>query len=220
VGNTKNLWPKFLLTNHNNQTEPPMNPLDDYIEHSLEKSFLPSLCLQFKLAPSSVRIHYTHRRYQDGNKYIAFQQLADYCGLALWDPITCLSVHPTYGPWFALRALVSVQMPIGDGRELMDALPQPILGDSAQLVALRKRLVESFSGTPLFTPGSRERRRLKKQMPGLLAAPGFDWHEWVRVRDEVTDACRVGHQWRYGDQQLRYHYTKNYSVLKAGTDQN
>lgn len=32
--------------------------------------------------------------------------MASAAGVAFWDQSSCLSLHPKYGPWFALRAVV------------------------------------------------------------------------------------------------------------------
>lgn len=38
---------------------------------------------------------------------------------------------------------------------------------------------------------------------------GGDWHAWLAVRD----ACPVGRAYRYSDEQIAYHYTKNRALL-------
>jgi hypothetical protein len=41
-----------------------------------------------------------------------------------------------------------------------------------------------------------------------LATPN-DWRAWLAVRD----ACPIGRDYRYDDDQLRYHYTKDRAAL-------
>ena len=47
-------------------------------------------------------------------------------------------------------------------------------------------------------------------LDALAAARGSnDWRAWLAVRD----ACPIGREHRYSDEQIRYHYTKDLSVL-------
>ena len=41
--------------------------------------------------------------------------------------------------------------------------------------------------------------------------PGNTWLKWVAVRDAICPC----HPWRYCEQQLEYHYTKDKSVLES-----
>jgi cyanocobalamin reductase (cyanide-eliminating) / alkylcobalamin dealkylase len=42
------------------------------------------------------------------------------------------------------------------------------------------------------------------------AKPGSNWRSWLAVRD----ACPVGRTHRYGEEQIRYHYTKDRDILR------
>ena len=44
-----------------------------------------------------------------------------------------------------------------------------------------------------------------------LARASDDWRDWLAVRD----ACPIGRTFRYSDAQIRYHYTKDPSWLRA-----
>ena len=41
-----------------------------------------------------------------GGPSLELQRMASAAGVAYWDQSSCLSLHPKYGPWFALRAVV------------------------------------------------------------------------------------------------------------------
>lgn len=38
-----------------------------------------------------------------------------------------------------------------------------------------------------------------------------DWQKWVRIRD----ACSIGREWRYSDDQIRYHYVADRALLRS-----
>ena len=83
VGNTRALWEPFVA---NRRDEP--DPLDRYTERCMTAAF-----------PGQV-IAYAHAK-----PYLPFQQYAVEAGLAALSA-THLAIHPVYGPWFALRALI------------------------------------------------------------------------------------------------------------------
>lgn len=94
VGNTRALWPPFVAARH---TDPELaaarDPLDRYTEQSIGRAF------------PGAPIWFGHRRY-DG-AFVPLQRLAVATGLGALAP-TQLVIHPIYGPWFALRAVVLV----------------------------------------------------------------------------------------------------------------
>jgi hypothetical protein len=92
VGNTRTLWPSFTAAVRDDAAlaaDP--NKLDRYTERTLAGAF------------PDARIYYSFRRY-DG-AFLPFQKLAIALGLGAIAPIG-LVIHPEYGPWFALRAVV------------------------------------------------------------------------------------------------------------------
>ncbi len=162
VGNTRALWPKFLAAR---AADPALaaarDPLDTYTEREIAAA-----------APDAV-IYYVHRRY-DG-AFLPFQRIAVAAGLAALAP-THLLIHPEYGPWFALRAVL-LTAGHAVSRSLLTA---PCRCDTACHDAFAR------------------------------ARSAEGWQAWVAVRD----ACTVGRQHRYGEDQLSYHYTKNRALLR------
>lgn len=119
---------------------------------------------------------------------VAMQRLAHVSGLAFLSP-TFLSIHPVYGPWIALRAAVVFD---AVGPPDPPELPNPCSGCEERCVpALRRALASLGEG------GATE--------AGILGR----WEPWVAVRD----ACSVGRAHRYSEDQIRYHYAKDRSVL-------
>jgi len=163
VGNTRALWPRFIGAYHGDPelaTAP--DPLDRYTERAIARAY-PD-------APA----WFSHRRY-DG-AFLPFQKIAAAAGLGVLEP-TQLVIHPIYGPWFALRAIV-----------LVDGAPPP-------------RVLPTVSCCTSDCVA---------RLDAAIASDG-DWRAWLAVRD----ACNVGREHRYSDQQIAYHYTKDRSLLSV-----
>jgi hypothetical protein len=121
---------------------------------------------------------------------IPIQRIAERAGLAPLGP-AFLSIHPTWGPWFGFRAVVVVDAagpPEAKPPWNPCALcPRPCV---AALAEAREMSSEPAVGAQ-----------------GLAAA----WRAWVRARD----ACPVGREHRYDEDQIEYHYTKRRSLIGA-----
>ena len=93
VGNTRAMWPAFTSAL---RADPALaaasDPLDRYVEGVLARVF------------PGERVWFGHRRY-DG-AFVPMQRIAVAAGLGVLAP-TQLVIHPVYGPWFALRAVVA-----------------------------------------------------------------------------------------------------------------
>jgi methylmalonic aciduria homocystinuria type C protein len=161
VGNTRALWEPFMAAiARDRELAASADPLERYVEAAIERAF------------GDAPVWFSHRRY-DG-AFVPFQRIAVATGLGVLAP-TQLVIHPVYGPWFALRAIVLV-----DGEPpAPPALPVVTCctGDCAA--------------------------RLD------VAVGSGDWRAWLAVRD----ACNVGRAYRYSEQQITYHYTKNRALL-------
>ena len=149
IGNTRALWAPFVAARRD---EP--DPLDRYTERTLAAAF------------PGQPIVYGHQP-----PFQPFQRYAVEAGLAAMSP-SHLAIHPIYGPWFALRALV--------------LQPGPSRLPIAKPCACTEQCDQAFS------------RAVAAKTP----------EAWLAVRD----ACTLGRAWRYGDEQLRYHYTRSLLV--------
>lgn len=162
VGNTRALWPRFLAAR---ATDPELAASRDPIECYVERT-----CAQI----SDARVLYAHRRYS--GTFLPFQRLAVAAGLGTLSP-SQLVIHPVYGPWFALRAVV-----LTAGTPTTRVLPPPACDCADRCAAAFARAREVHA----------------------------TWRDWLAVRD----ACCVGREHRYADDQIEYHYTKSLDLLR------
>ena len=98
-----------------------------------------------------------------------------------------LSIHRVYGPWIAWRAVVCVD---AEGPAGPSPAPASPCDDcDVRCVAALRAAVATGTRVPEH------------------------WRAWVAVRD----ACPVGVSYRYDEEQIRYHYTRDKGVLCALT---
>ncbi len=190
VGNTRALWSHVAARiQQANPTDFPnsvlgQDPIDEYVSEQLPLAVAAALT-SCGLSQEH-RIFYSHRTdypsaADDGEGSAArgavpIQRLAALSGLAALSP-SHLSVHPEYGPWIALRAVVVLPLETTTEPGLRRA---PCAGCQAPCVPALEQALAAPRGGP--EPIS---------------------HHWIAVRD----ACPVGRQHRYSDAQLRYHYS-------------
>jgi len=156
VGNTRTLWPRFVTAMRDPALAAEADPLDRYTERTLEAAF-----------PAN-RIYYGHREYEGA--FLSFTRLAVATGLGAL-AASHLVIHPIYGPWFGLRAVILV------GGEPPVRVP---IASPCQCTDACRTTLE-------------------------LALVATSWEPWLAVRD----ACSL-RAWRYSDDQIRYHYTRQW----------
>lgn len=218
IGNTKLLWPHFIKYMADNpsliDTE---QPLDTYIEHNIQSALNTISVLKYRVFYSHIPVNQCC--YQDGGGggdyyYVAMQHCAQASGLAYLDPASHISLHPDYGPWFALRAVVvfdSVQYSIIDNNATQQQQPPhprpPILKCpmSPKTEQYVKMLFESALKEQ-NTTGDGEGKRYRRA----------HWEKWVAVREATSS--RHANKWRYSPSQLKYHYTSDKKVLMEEID--
>ncbi|MDB4956653.1 MAG: Ferredoxin [Myxococcales bacterium] len=171
VGNTRALWPRFTAAiDSDAELVSSAHPLERYTEQVVDR---------IASTMSGATCWFAHREY-DG-VFLPFQRLAVATGLGSLAP-TQLVIHPIYGPWFALRAVIACA---GDA---------PITPLSSRACMCEDPCSAAFRVAD--------------------AATGTDaWRAWLAVRD----ACSAGRAFRYSDEQIAYHYTKDRSVLVSNT---
>lgn len=99
LGNTKAMWPCFVEAMKNDTALfASENPLDDYVMGIVREAVAH--------VPFETEVRFSH---EPPPRRVAMQRLAEIASLAWLSPAH-LSIHPTYGPWFALRALVVVDL--------------------------------------------------------------------------------------------------------------
>lgn len=173
ICNTRALWPRFVAAMRDPALAAETDPLDRYTERAIERAF------------PGAPIYFGHREYgrlasrddsgaaqpRAGGAFLPFTRLAVATGLGIL-AASHLVIHPIYGPWFALRAVV-----------LVSGVPPPTAPIAASPCGC---------GTPC-----------RSALTRALGSPA--WEAWLAVRD----ACSL-RAWRYSDEQIRYHYTKEW----------
>ncbi|HTM22812.1 MAG TPA: hypothetical protein VL172_19955 [Kofleriaceae bacterium] len=170
IGNSRALWPHFLAARAADPAlarEP--HPLDRYVSAAVRAALAPlAEPWEVRFAP------------EPPPRRVAMQRLAEVSGLAALAP-SHLSVHPTFGPWIALRAAAVIARPGPAART-----PAPALACDCEHGCLPPLRAALAAGAPSSQADVRER-----------------WRLWLAVRD----GCPLGRAHRYGDDQIRYHYT-------------
>lgn len=180
IGNTRALWPVWLdALGRDAALAGADDPLDTYTERSL------SLALARIALP--VRSSLAHER---GDRAVPIQRVAHAAGLAFLSE-THMSVHPTYGPWIALRAVVSVAVSGPPGAPA--PMAHPCGGCARGCQPAFERALSTLSGAPSD------------------ANVRVHWREWLACRD----ACPVGREHRYSDAQIDYHYRRRLVLPRA-----
>ncbi|MCU1361675.1 MAG: hypothetical protein JWN99_2964 [Ilumatobacteraceae bacterium] len=166
IGNTRVMWPhvdRFVLSS----TDALTDPVDTYVQQVVTAAT--------DDVDDVIDIVFSH---EPPPRRIAIQRLAHIAGLAWLSP-SHLCIHPTFGPWMALRAAVVLDRPAPADR----APIQPPCDCSTHCLP---RLAQALAaGEPTNAPQLVEH-----------------WRLWLAMRD----ACPVGRQHRYDDEQIVYHY--------------
>lgn len=118
-----------------------------------------------------------------GADMVAMQRLAQIAGLAYLSP-ALLAVHPRYGPWIGLRAVVCIDVSGPPG------------------------------GPPTLAPPCDACDEGCRRVLAAVIERGPSAATWLAVRD----ACPLGREHRYDDDQIAYHYTKDLAALGAAVD--
>jgi len=179
IGNTGFLWNYFLR--HLAQ-QPGLlrekHPLDSYVTQEINRVLAQ--------VPPKTEVRFS---YEKAPRFVSLQSVCELSGLA---PLKAgmLNVHPIYGPWIALRAVISFDL----SAEGMDN-PSP----------------------PKVPSGWEDDCHAAFQEACDAAGDSLDhlavkasWKRWLKVRD----ACPVGKEHRYSEEQILYHYTQDREILR------
>lgn len=159
VGNTRALWP-FV------RGAAGADPVDTYVVRAIEEA----------LDGARAEVRWAHHV----PATVAVQRAAAIAGLAWLSP-SHLCVHPVYGPWIALRAVIVLD---ADGPPARAAPVAPPCDCARGCAAAYEAAIAA--GVP--------------RDGGELRAV---WRRWLAVRD----GCPVGRAHRYDDDQISHHYT-------------
>lgn len=164
VGNTRALWPRFCAARRD-----VADPLDAYVERAVLEA------IDAARPDAAWTVRWGHHV----PATVAIQRAAEVAGLAHLAP-SHLCVHPVYGPWIALRALIAFDL---DG----PSVPAPRIAPPCDC---RNGCAEAFA------------QALAAGVPASTAELRDRWRLWLAVRD----ACPAGRAHRYGEAQIRFHY--------------
>lgn len=181
LGNSGALWTPFRawLAAEPSRLDDP-DPIDRYVTGAITAA----------LAEVGVA-HEVRFSYEPPPRRVAMQRLAHVAGLAALTP-AMLCIHPTFGPWIALRAAVVLDVAAPDGSP-----PAPPVACDGCALHCEPALARAQAASAEVRAGE---------------DPVADhWRLWLAVRD----ACPLGREHRYPEPLLEYVYTKDRSVLRA-----
>ncbi len=188
VGSSRAFWDPFLAWLRADPTRLDVpDPIDRYAVAAV------GVALADVAVPHEVRFSF-----EAPPRRVAMQRLADVAGLASLTP-ALLCVHPTFGPWIALRAAVVFDVAPPPGAQ--PAMPLACHDCAERCAPALARAQEAVVARARHSAGEIE------HVGGDPVAP--DWTLWLAVRD----ACPVGREHRYPEAYLRYVYTKDQSAL-------
>ena len=180
VGSSRAFWPPFLAWLRADPSRlDASDPIDRYTLASVTAAL------------TGVTVaHEVRFSFEPPPRRVAMQRLADVAGLAALTP-SMLCVHPTFGPWIALRAALVFDVAPPDGpHPATPAACDDCAERCAPALARAAAAATSRAGHDPVAP---------------------DWTLWLAVRD----ACPVGREHRYPEAYLRYVYTKDRDLLRA-----
>ncbi len=170
IGNNRDLWSRFVAAYRADASlRAEQHPFDTFVETALAAVI------------ETRAVRFAHRMYDQA--YVPMQRLAAAARLGALSA-THLVIHPTYGPWFSLRAVIAFETPVS---ALADGWARCAASDCQR------------GCQPLFD---------KTMASGRSAT----WRDWLAVRA----ACSTGTEWRFSDEQIIYHYTKDRRVIGTG----
>lgn len=169
IANTKAVWPFFKNHLKQNPDLPNCkNPFESFVEEKIKASL--------ELVSVKSKILFSHHSDPD---FFPIQRLAHITGFA-WLADTHLCVHPEFGPWISLRAVI--QLDLACDLEKPPPIENPCKDHEKTCLPAFKKALENKS----------------------------EWENWLALRQ----ACPVGRQHEFSDEQSEYHYTKNPEILK------
>jgi hypothetical protein len=188
VANNRLIWPKFIAhLKANKDWMLRSNPFDDFVENNIDETT--SLLRYFSDGPA---LYFSHQLYAfnegDQARFVPFQKLANHSQFALFHPASYLCIHQEYGPWLGLRAILTFNSEFS---------------------------VLLSSNTLANPPESKAEERVRTLAEIARHDNSVDaWKSWLIVRDEISLLDQKWNAWKYGEDQLKYHYINDMTFLK------
>lgn len=199
IGNTKHLWPHFKEW-YKRQSPCLQDPLDTYCRECIERSFR-----KYFDDSSSFTIYWSQKTQPD--KLVSMQRVAMESGFAYHDPTTQLTIHPLFGPWNSYRAVVILH----DDCSIPATCIPPPSRIPCLLTPQEEKCAKEATKHALEVSDT---RNLCHQLHGGGANdPDIQTvcKAWIAMRDCIQ---RGKAEYRYDEDQLMYHYTKDTKHLK------
>ncbi|KAK8803437.1 hypothetical protein WA158_001131 [Blastocystis sp. Blastoise] len=189
IGNNKDLWKEFIkyIDLHSTLIKE-SDPLDVYTKEMIEQSMN-------EVSKTVSNCQYTIRYSYDTNieKVVSMTKIAYISGISAISPKSYLCIHPLYGPWIAMRAVIIINQE--------STFPPPtILNSSFEDPRIEDECgkeVENICKTVLNESNT-------KYMPRQV------WLKWLNMRLKY----QYGQEWMYSPYQAIYHYSKRKIYIK------
>ena len=179
VGNTRTAWHPFLLwLNQQPDWKTITNPFNDFSEHIIQT--------QSKHTFTNAHILWTH---ETESYIIPAQKIAHESGLA-FRSAGQFNIHPQFGAWFALRALVL----------LCESSPKKTQVHNPSSDDIEKQAFKIFQNLYENLQNNTDIKTMQ-----------YHWEEWLALRD----LYEIGKEYRYTEAQIQYHYTHNKQILNS-----
>ncbi|KAG0066877.1 hypothetical protein BGZ89_006798 [Linnemannia elongata] len=222
VGSHKTFWKTFLAQHYPSKftsEAEAKDPMDHYCERLIPRVTLQAL-QDAQLYSDKEGQEFTTPFSPTGfvappTTILPIQHVAQAAGFAYFNPIAFLNVHPVYGPWFGMRAIVMVDLPydLSDNEELLIT--------ETNKTGTYSRDSKPIEVNPAFeklAPEEIEVRNAALEVTKTaLLTKGWnaeDWMDWVAFRQSLTQDRPDWIPWRYSDNQMRYHYQKKPEFLE------
>ncbi len=178
IGNTVSIWEYFISWLQQQPNWYDMkHPLDVFTEQSVQ-----DCC---NVVCPNAPVFWTH----ETQAYVVpIQKIAHESGCAFLSKGQ-LNIHPQYGPWFALRALLLLD----------ETPPAKIEPRNPSSEATELKASQIFQQLCTQDNGSSEFLDIQSH-----------WRGWLKLRD----LYHVGKRYRYTEAQIKYHYTHDKEILK------
>jgi len=197
IGNTKHLWPIFMKW-YNSSESKIDNPLDNYCQTSID-----AILTDHFRSPFSIQVYWSSESCAD--KLVSMQRAAYCSGLSYLDSKSHLTIHPIYGTWHSFRAVVVVT-----NKDKTNVGTRSLSASIPALTRLLTPQEEKEAQAALCRALQlSDENRLCDQLHGKGPSEEVA-AAWIAVRDCISQ----GNEYRFDDNQLWYHYTKDTMYLR------
>lgn len=185
VGNSAAIWQPFLqyLRDSPDRVDS-MDPFDDYLQ-SILQGVQDDMKNESTFAPLDIEVRLSTGM---GCDFVDMLCAARVSGLAYFSQSAHLSMHPTFGPWWAIRSVIILDVDFDESFSCPELHINPIADLEAELEIVTAAL----------------------KAKGGIETWKHNWREWVEMR-KLSGRHHVEHQ--YSEDQIEYHYSKNKQVL-------